>query len=292
MIYSMTGFGRGEATEEGTSVSAELRTLNNRYFDFSLRAPRSLVNFESELREACRKGVERGKITLSLTESRAGSTAAARIDFEAARRVAVQLQDLCTELRITESVHLDHLLHFPEVVTPIDPPEISERLLRLALAATQGAIDNLRQMRLEEGQMLTRDMHARLDLIATATEEVKRAQEGLPTRALEKLKDRIQRLVPTESYDQSRLEMELALLADRLDITEECVRLNGHIAAFRKSLSQPDGPVGKKLGFLLQEMNREANTIASKTSSLEISHLTVSIREEIERLREQVQNLE
>ncbi|MBK8129899.1 MAG: DUF1732 domain-containing protein [bacterium] len=86
--------------------------------------------------------------------------------------------------------------------------------------------------------------------------------------------------------------MELALLADRLDITEECVRLNGHIAAFRKSLNQPDGPVGKKLGFLLQEMNREANTIASKTSSLEISHLTVSIREEIERLREQVQNLE
>jgi uncharacterized protein (TIGR00255 family) len=292
MIYSMTGFGRGEATEEGTTISAELRTLNNRYFDFGLRAPRTISNYESELRELCRKGVERGKITLTLTENRGGAPAAARIDFEAAKRVALQLQELCTDLRITESIHLEHLLHFPEVITPTDPPEISERTLKLALAATERAIENLRQMRLEEGQMLTRDMLSRLDIIAKALLDVKKAQEGLPTRALEKLKERIQRLVPADSYDNNRLEMELALIADRLDITEECVRLEGHINAYRKTLNKPEGPVGKKLGFLLQEMNREGNTISSKTSSLEISHLTVSIREEIERLREQVQNLE
>ncbi|NUO18605.1 YicC family protein [bacterium] len=292
MIYSMTGFGRGEATEDGTTVSAELRTLNNRYFDFGLRAPRTISNFESELRELCRKGVERGKITLTLNEVRATGAMVARIDFDAARRVAGQLQDLCTDLRITESIHLEHLLQFPEVITPVDPPEVAERTLRLAAAATERAIENLRQMRLEEGQVLTRDMMERLDVITGALEEVRKAQEGLPTRALEKLRDRIQRLVPSESYDSNRLEMELALIADRLDITEECVRLDGHVGAFRKSLDKPDGPVGKKLGFLLQEMNREANTISSKTSSLEISHLTVSIREEIERLREQVQNLE
>lgn len=288
----MTGFGRGEATEDGTTVSAELRTLNNRYFDFGLRAPRTISNFESELRELCRKGVERGKITLTLNEVRATGAMVARIDFDAARRVAGQLQDLCTDLRITESIHLEHLLQFPEVITPVDPPEVAERTLRLAAAATERAIENLRQMRLEEGQVLTRDMMERLDVITGALEEVRKAQEGLPTRALEKLRDRIQRLVPSESYDSNRLEMELALIADRLDITEECVRLDGHVGAFRKSLDKPDGPVGKKLGFLLQEMNREANTISSKTSSLEISHLTVSIREEIERLREQVQNLE
>lgn len=292
MIYSMTGFGRGEATEEGTTISAELRTLNNRYFDFGLRAPRTIVNFEAELRELCRKGAERGKITLTLTENRGGAPAAARIDVDAAKRVAAQLQDLCNDLRITEAIHLEHLLHFPEVVTPADPPEISERVLKLCLMATERAIENLRQMRLEEGQNLTRDMLSRLDIIATALAEVIKAQEGLPTRQMEKLKDRIQRLVPADSYDNSRLEMELALIADRLDITEECVRLDGHIGAFRKTLNKPAGPVGKKLGFLLQEMNREANTISSKTSSLEISHLTVSIREEIERLREQVQNLE
>lgn len=292
MIYSMTGFGRGEATEAGTTVSAELRTLNNRYFDFGLRAPRTISNYESELRELCRKGVERGKITLTLTESRGDAPTAARIDLAAAKRVAAQLQDLCTDLRITESIHLEHLLHFPEVVTPVDPPEIAERILKLSLAATERAIENLRQMRLDEGQMLTKDMHSRLDIIAAALVDIKKAQEGLPTRALEKLKDRIQRLVPSDSYDANRLELELALIADRLDITEECVRLDGHIGAFRKALNKPDGPVGKKLGFLLQEMNREANTISSKTSSLEISHLTVSVREEIERLREQVQNLE
>jgi uncharacterized protein (TIGR00255 family) len=292
MIYSMTGFGRGEATENGVTVGAELRTLNNRYFDFGFRAPRTLLNFEAELRELCRKGVERGKISLTLTESRGGSPAAARIDLEAAKRVAGQLQDLCKELRITESVHLDHLLQFPEVITPADAPEMSEQLLKLAQAATEKAIENLRQMRQQEGQMLTRDMLSRLDIIGNALEEVKKAQVGLPTRALEKLKDRVQRLVPSDSYDENRLELELALIADRLDITEECVRLHGHLQAFRNTLTSPAGQVGKKLGFLLQEMNREANTISSKTSSLEISHLTVSIREEIERLREQVQNLE
>lgn len=288
----MTGFGRGEATEDGTTVTAELRTLNNRYFDFGLRAPRTITNFESELRELCRKGVERGKISLTLAENRGGSPAATRIDVDAAKRVAAQLQDLCRDLHITEPVHLDHLLHFPEVISPVDPPEISERILKLSLAATEKAIENLRQMRMEEGQNLTKDMLMRLDVISVALVEIKKAQEGLPTRALEKLKDRIQRLVPSDSYDNSRLELELALIADRLDITEECVRLDGHIGAFRKTLTKPDGPVGKKLGFLLQEMNREANTISSKTSSLEISHLTVSVREEIERLREQVQNLE
>jgi len=292
MIYSMTGFGRGEASENGVTIGAELRTLNNRYFDFGFRAPRTLVNFEAELREICRKGIERGKISLTLTESRAGTPNATRIDAEAAKRVTQQLQDLCKELRITESVHLDHLLQFPEVVTPADSPEMSDRLLKLAQSATEMAIENLRQMRLQEGQMLTQDMLGRLTIISTALDEIKKAQVGLPTRALEKLKDRVQRLVASDSYDESRLEMELALIADRLDITEECVRLDGHLKAFRNSLTSPAGQVGKKLGFLLQEMNREANTISSKTSSLEISHLTVSVREEIERLREQVQNLE
>lgn len=292
MIYSMTGFGRGEASEDGTTVTAELRTLNNRYFDFGLRAPRTITNYEAELRELCRKSVERGKISLTMTENRAGAPAATRIDVDAAKRVSSQLQDLCNDLGITESIHLDHLLQFPEVVTPVDSPEMSDRILKLSIAAIEKAIENLRQMRLEEGANLAKDMQMRLDMIHNALDEIRKAQEGLPTRALEKLKDRIQKLVPGESYDDNRLELELALIADRLDITEECVRLDGHIQAFRKSLTKPAGPVGKKLGFLLQEMNREANTISSKTSSLEISHLTVSIREEIERLREQVQNLE
>ncbi|MCL4306108.1 YicC family protein [bacterium] len=292
MIYSMTGFGRGEVTEDGLTVGAELRTLNNRYFDFGFRAPRTLLIFEAELRELCRKGVERGKISLTLTENRSGLPTAARIDIDAAKRISGQLQELCAELRISETVHLDHLLQFPEVTTPVDAPEVTDRLLKLSLAATELAIQNLRLMRRQEGDVLMRDMLGRLDLISAALSEVKLAQEGLPTRTLEKLKDRVQRLVSNESYDENRLELELALIADRLDITEECVRLDGHLTAFRKTLTSPTGQVGKRLGFLLQEMNREANTIASKTSSLEVSHLTVSIREEIERLREQVQNLE
>jgi uncharacterized protein (TIGR00255 family) len=132
----------------------------------------------------------------------------------------------------------------------------------------------------------------RTSLIRESLGEVIKLQSSLPTRAFDKLKDRVKRMVKPEAYDEYRLEMELALIADRLDITEECVRLEGHIGAFNKTLESPKGQVGKRLGFLLQEMNREANTIGSKTSSIDISHLCVSIREEIERLREQVQNLE
>jgi len=121
---------------------------------------------------------------------------------------------------------------------------------------------------------------------------VENRQGDVPARAMEKLRDRVKRLVLPQAYDEYRLEMELAILADRLDITEECVRLRGHIEAFRRTLSAPQGTAGKRLEFLLQEMHREANTIGSKTSSLEISHLGVGMREEIEKLREQVQNIE
>ncbi|MBI5059711.1 YicC family protein [candidate division KSB1 bacterium] len=293
MIFSMTGFGRGEASAEGIRVYAEIRTVNNRYLDFGYRAPRSLQNFEPELRELCRSRIQRGKLNLTLNESRGvDAPSVLRIDTGAAQKLARELHELAVELGLHGGLSLEHLLHFPEILFPVENPQVAELMLTLARAATEAALADLKRMREAEGRNLADDLLERTHEIERALGEIVEKQDGLPQRALEKMRERIKRLVAGESYDDNRLEMELAFLADRLDITEEAVRLRGHIAAFRKTLESPAGTAGKRLEFLLQEMNRESNTIGSKTSSLDISHLSLRMREEIERMREQVQNIE
>lgn len=292
MIYSMTGFGRGEASSEGITIFSEARSVNNRFFDFNYRSSRSLQNFESEMRETCRSHITRGKLALSLTESRGPESSAVRFDKGAAQRLASELKDLSRGLGLQDGVSLDHLLQFSEVLIPMETPGLHELLLDLSRQATESAMATLREMRKSEGHNLSQDMQDRLKEIERRVGEVEGLQDGLPQRALEKLRERMKRVVVPEAFDEYRLEMELAFLADRLDITEEMVRLRGHIDAFRKTLESPKGSVGKRLEFLLQEMNREANTMGSKTSNLDISHHSVGMREEIERIREQVQNVE
>ncbi len=292
MIYSMTGFGRGEASAEGITIFAEARSVNNRFFDFNYRSSRSLQNFENEIREICRSHIQRGKLTLSLTESRGPDSSAVRFDKGAAQKLASELKTLSQDLGLQNGVTLDNLLQFSEVLIPMETPELHETLLDLSRKAAESAMESLRAMRKNEGHNLSLDMLERLKEIERRLGQVEGLQSGLPQRALEKLRERVKRLTSAEAFDEYRLEMELAFLADRLDITEETVRLKGHINAFRKTLESPTGQVGKRLEFLLQEMNREANTMGSKTSNIDISHHCVGMREEIERIREQVQNVE
>lgn len=289
----MTGFGRGEASENGLTVTCEIRTVNNRFFDFTMRAPRTLMTFENELRELSRSRIVRGKVLLSLSEERGEDTiAATRLDSAAARRIARELSGIADNLGIKEPITLQHLLHFPDLVTPVTDPAVTDLLLKLCRSAAEAALEDLRKMRAAEGENLAKDILERTGEIERALQQIEDLRLDIPTRAMEKLRERIRRLTVPEAYDEYRLEMEIAMLADRLDVTEECVRLKGHIEAFRRTLEADRDSVGKRLGFLLQEMNREANTIGSKISELEISHLCVRIKEEIEKIREQVQNLE
>lgn len=293
MIYSMTGYGRGDALDRGVRVAAEARTLNSRFFDFSFRSSRSLQNYEAELRELCRSRIQRGKLVLMLTDIRTSDApAVARLDIAAARRLSQELNGLASDLGLQGGVNLEHLLHFPEVLVQAEDPDLTELLLRLAKQATEAALTDLSRMRREEGAVLAADMLSRVAIIESSLEEVTKVQADVPVRALDKLRERVKRIALPQAYDEYRLEMELAILVDRLDISEEIVRLRGHIEAFRRTLKAPEGVAGKRLEFLLQEMHRETNTIGSKTSSLDISHHGVKMREEIERLREQVQNIE
>ncbi|MBU1706570.1 YicC family protein [bacterium] len=292
-IYSMTGFGRGEAEEHGIRLTAEIRSLNNRYFDFGFRASRSLQNYEIELRELCRRQVDRGRLTLLLTESRsAEAPPSLNYDENLASHYVELLRKLNNQLGLAGQVELKHLLTFSDLFAPADANAENNPLLKLAKTATERALEDLRRMRAVEGKALADDMKERLSAIRKAADEIEVQQQGLPQQTLDKLKARLSRLHLPENFDPYRLELELALLVDRMDITEECVRLRSHEAQFLETLESPPAGAGKRLGFLLQEMNREANTIASKAGSLDISHLSVSIREEIEKLREQVQNIE
>jgi uncharacterized protein (TIGR00255 family) len=292
-IYSMTGFGRGESEAKGIHVSAEIRCLNNRYYDFLLRAPRSLQNFESELRELCRRQIERGRLTLVLSETRSASAPfAVQFDANLAAGYAKQLEALSKSLGLNDKVKLAHLIAFPELLAAAEDAELSKLLSQLVKNATERALTDLQQMRATEGQALAADMKSRLESIGQSLEEIEKYQHELPARMLEKMKERLGRLSLPDTLDPYRLELEMALLVDRSDITEECVRLRSHLAQGLETLQSPPAGAGKRLGFILQELNREASTIASKTASLDISRLTIRIREEIEKLREQVQNIE
>lgn len=289
----MTGFGRGEAEKDGIQIAAEIRSLNNRYFDLCFRATRSLQNYESELRELCRSQVGRGRLTLLLSETRSSDAPPSlRFDANLAAHYTKLLRELNKTLGLAGEVKLKHLLNFSELFTPGNDGDEEGVILALAKEATEEALTDLRHMQATEGQALTADMKSRLGIIQKAASEIETHQKKLPEQTLAKLKERLSRLHLPENLDTYRLELELALLVDRMDITEECVRLSSHNAQFLETLKAAPSGAGKRLGFLLQEMNREANTIASKTSSLDISHLSVSIREEIEKLREQVQNIE
>jgi len=244
------------------------------------------------MRDVCRGHITRGKLALSLTETRGPGSTAVRFDKAAAETLAGELKELSRGLGLDNGVTLDHLLQFSDMLLPVETPGLHELLLNLSREATESAMSALRDMRKQEGHKLSKDMQDRLHEIERRVKEVEGLQDGLPQRAMEKLRERVKRISTPEAFDEYRLEMELAFLADRLDITEEIVRLRGHIEAFRKTLESPKGSVGKRLEFLLQEMNREANTMGSKTSNLEISHHGVGMKEEIERIREQVQNIE
>jgi len=290
----MTGFGRGEAEAKGIRVGAEIRCLNNRYFDFLLRAPRSLQNFESELRELCRRSIERGRLTLVVSDTRTASTSFPAIEFDRklAANYAKQLQSLSDSIGLEDEVKLTHLIAFPELLASAENPELNQLLSQLSKNATERALTDLQQMRAAEGQALAADMKSRLESIGQAVGEIEQYQQELPARMLEKMKERLNRLSLPDTLDPYRLELEMALLVDRSDITEECVRLRSHLAQGLETLEKPPVGAGKRLGFILQELTREATTIASKTGCLDISRLTIRIREEIEKLREQVQNIE
>ncbi|MER3523434.1 MAG: YicC family protein [Ignavibacteria bacterium] len=292
MIASMTGYGRGEASTKGIAVAVELRSVNSRFLEVSARLPRSLSIRENEIKEIIRKRISRGKITLVAVVEHANDGAIpVRINTSAAKGYYKLLNQLRKTVRIKAPVTLQHLLQFSEVLEPVELENTDEKEWSLLEQALSQAIENLLLMKRNEGEELGKDFRHRIGLVEQKLTAIERlSAEQIPAQRL-RLRERVKQLLERETIDEDRLEMELALLADRLDVTEECVRFRSHNKFFLEALTT-DEAAGRKLNFLIQEMNREANTIGSKCNSSEIAHLVVEIKEELERIREQLQNIE
>lgn len=291
-IASMTGFGRCEQDLPGLRISVELRTVNNRYCDIGMKIPRELNAIESEIRDRVRARINRGRINLLIVVERdATDDLSLQINSEAAKACYTKLDELNAELGSPATVTLGQLLHFSDLFTKSPDRELSSELKSKVFATLDKALDDLIDMRRTEGLTLAKDLLQRIEQIDNTREEIEKLAVDQPALQFERLKERLQQLLSLESLDPDRLEQEMALMSDRLDITEECVRLQSHCERFTETLKGND-PAGKRLSFLIQELNREANTISSKSASADISHHAVYLKEEIERIREQLQNIE
>lgn len=293
MLTSMTGFGRGAASEDGVEVTVEIRSVNSRYCEISVRGPRALATYEQDVQAAVRKRLERGRINVQVELSEPGSTTAdLELNADVVRQYAALLVDLRQVAGIEEPVRLEHMLQFSDVFTSRGVDEEAEtRRSRLTFAALESALRSIVEMRQQEGVALRRELEHRVDLIESSLALV---DERAPARLGEvrmKLRERVAEILGDDRVDPDRIEQEIVMLADRLDVTEESVRLQSHIAMFREALAETDS-VGRKLNFISQEMNREVNTIGSKANDPELARYVVTMKEELEKIREQIQNVE
>ncbi len=292
MVASMTGYGRGEASAKGIAIAVELRSVNSRFLEVTTRLPRSLSTRENEIKEIIRRKISRGKINmLAVVEHANDGEIPVRINTSAAKGYYKLLNELRKSVKLKQTVKLEHLLQFSEVLEPVELENTDEKEWGLLQRALDDAIENLLTMKRSEGKELENDFRYRIGLLEERIAQIEKiSAEQIPAERM-RLRERIKQLLDQETIDEGRLEMELALLADRLDVTEECVRFRSHNKFFLEALTNHEA-AGRKLNFLIQEMNREANTIGSKSSSAEIAHLVVGIKEELERIREQLQNIE
>jgi len=291
MPRSMTGFGRAETEYRGNKLTAEINTLNSRYLEYQIRIPKSLAPLENDIKNLLNSRFKRGKIIITITQDQEQPEDSIILDEEKADAYFRIFNLLKEKYSLKPDLSLQDFAALPDLVKiekeEDDLKEIWDNLQPVILEAA-GAAD---KMRIVEGENLARDMVARLGSIKRYTGEIENLSSENVKEYREKLKARIADIIGDSPIDENRLAMEIALYAEKSDITEECIRLRSHVEQFESSLKE-SGPVGKRLNFILQELNREANTAGSKSISYPISRRVISIKEEVERLREQVQNIE
>lgn len=289
----MTGYGRGEVSRGGVTTTVEVRGVNNRFLDVTARMPRSLSQREKDVKEIVRTFVSRGGLTVAvMVEEENDGVVPMTVNKSAARSYARLLNDLRKAAKIREQVKLEHLLKFSEVFEVKREEETDERIWRVVEEALRAAMENFNDMRTKEGSELAKDLEQRVRWIDETVGTIERLSKERIPEERQKLTERIGQLLEDKSIiDQNRMELEIALLADKLDVTEECVRFRSHNKFFLEAMAGKE-MAGRKLNFLVQEINREANTIGSKTNDTEIAHLVVKMKEELEKVREQLQNIE
>lgn len=292
MVRSMTGYGRGEVQAVGGACVVEIRSLNHRYSEIGVKTPRGFAAIENRIRETVRSHFTRGRFDVHVIVDYA--TVSSRrivIDYALARQLYLALTDLGRELGLSGQVNLSTLLELREIARVEENEHHVEDLWPAVQEALEIAVASLETMRIAEGEALGRDILQRIRLIEDWLEQIKSRLPALLIEYRQKLEARITRLFGDVEIDPTRLAQEMIFYTERSDVTEEMTRLNTHLAEFKRLL-HVDEPVGRKLDFLLQEMNREINTTSSKVADSDVAVLVVDIKSELERIREQAQNIE
>ena len=291
-MFSMTGYGKGEYKENGVELAVEIKTVNNRFLDVSIKSPRIFVAYEEVIRSTVRKKLTRGHadIFVNLTDKREKpkklyvDTSLAVAYYEAAKRLKEELPDLTDDLTVTS------VLRYGDVLRQEETQGADEELIIALTTALNAALDKLNAMRAVEGEKLQADLLSRMDTIENLVHGVAERAPVVAEEYKNRLTERVQKALDGVEIDQARLLNEVAVFTDKSNIDEELTRLQSHIGQFRSICKE--NIVGRKLDFLVQEFNRESNTVCSKSNDLTVTNLGLALKNEIEKIREQVQNLE
>ncbi|HJC08427.1 MAG TPA: YicC family protein [Candidatus Gemmiger stercorigallinarum] len=292
MILSMTGYGRARQVLNGREITVELRGVNARFLEYSSRLPRAFAFLEDPLKKLVAARVSRGKVELSLTvQNTTAADTVVTVNWPLAKGYRDAMTALSEQLELKNDMSVSLIARMPDVLAQTAAPLDEEALWADVQTVAGQAVDAFLTMRAAEGEKLKADLLSHLDVVEQLVGRIEANTAGRVKAYSDKLYARLQELLADRSIDESRLVTEAAIFADKTAIDEETVRLHSHIAQYRDILSG-DGPVGRKLDFLTQELNREANTIGSKCQDVDITRLVVELKSEIEKLREQLQNLE
>lgn len=291
MLKSMTGFARVDYQKDGVKVNIEVKCLNGKQLDINTRLPRNMQNFDILVRDMIKSKFSRGTFSVNLNIENNQVDKILSFNSEKVKAVYESLNKIRTTLKIKEPVNLEQVLNYQELISEQEE-EIDERIYsNLIKQGINKALVTIDQMRINEGKNIEKDLANRIKKIQQIVDKIRaKGLERIPNER-EKYRQKIAQMFEGDEIDEQRIYLEMVILADKLDISEECVRLDSHIKYFFKSLKENES-AGRKINFLMQEMNREINTIGSKVNDAELSQMVVLVKEEIERIREQIQNIE
>ena len=293
MIRSMTGYGKQSLNVEEREYQIEIKSVNHRYLDINIKMPKTLSYLEETIKKEIAKKIKRGKIDVFVTyENNSKEGRNIKINKELAQIYIKQLKELAEEEKISSNIEVIEVAKFPDVLT-IKMDEEDEKIKQEIMKVTQEATEKIIEMKEIEGEKISKDLLQRIDKIENKILEISSKSTGLIEDYVVKLEKRIQEILKTDEIDKSRIAQEVVIYADKCSIQEEITRLKSHIYQFKNLISNNESEaIGKKLDFIIQEMNRETNTIGSKANNLEITNGVIDIKTELEDIREQIQNIE
>lgn len=292
MIKSMTGFGRCEVAENSRKITVEMKAVNHRYLDVNIKMPKTLNFFESAIRSELKNYIARGKVDIFITyEDLSENTSTVRYNREVAQEYLTYLQQMAEDFGLDNDIRVSSLSKYPEVFTMEENGVDEEALWKNLQKAVNGAAEMFVETRIAEGERLKDDLVGKLDGMLRLVDFIAERSPQIIAEYRRKLEEKVKELLGDATVDESRLLTEVTIFADKVCVDEEIVRLRSHVETTKNTLLE-GGSIGRKLDFIAQEMNREANTILSKANDLEISNCAIELKTEIEKVREQIQNIE